>query len=330
MDKQICIDYNENFLTIAELAKKYHKGTDTIRKILKDNNIHIRSFSENAILKRCNFQYTLLEIEKEVIYNYTVKNQGLIRSGKKFDLSANNVKYILNKNNIYIRTFAEATTVSNENRSYTKNEFFFHNESADMAWLLGFLASDGNVSSNSNTIKIALSKKDKEILERIKELVEIENPISEYTNSKGYDVVALSWSSKQHKKDLEKYNIVPNKTFILKPPYKLNRKYWIDYIRGYFDGDGSINLIHGKKCDSLRWQICSAEKSFLVWIVDFLYDEYNIPKINIHCDSKNRKNPLYYIQYSTNSTRKIYDILYTDSKMFLKRKKEHYEMILQQ
>ena len=32
---------------------------------------------------------------------------------------------ILNKNNIYIRNFSEATKISNENRAYSKNEFFF-------------------------------------------------------------------------------------------------------------------------------------------------------------------------------------------------------------
>lgn len=331
MEKQICIDYSENFLSIAELIKKYHKSSDTIRKILKDNNIHIRTLSENAILKKTNYKYSLAEIEQEVIDNYCNKNYGLIRSGKKFNLSSNNVKYFLNKNGIKIRNFSEAATVSNENRSYFKNNEYFSHETRDMAWLLGFLAADGNISKKDNTIQIKLSIKDIEILEKIRLALQIENPITTYTTKDGFDVCCLRWSSKQQKHDLSKYSIVPNKTYILQPPFNLNRKYWIDYIRGYFDGDGSINLIknsNGRGNGNLRWQICSINKEFLEWIVNYLYEDYNITKVNVLKQDKNRKQPIYYFQYSSVATRQIYNILYNESQMFLKRKKEHFEEIL--
>jgi hypothetical protein len=315
-------------MTIAELAKKYKHGTEFIREVLKKNNIHIRSLSENAILKKTNYQYSLQEIEEEVIKQYS-KGNGLIKSGKKFGLSAENVKYILKKNGIKIRNFSEAAKVSNSNRAYNKNIDFFSEETRDTAWLLGFLAADGALQEKNNTIKLGLSQKDEEILIKIKEKVAIENPIRYYTTNKGYDIVELEWTCDKHKKDLAKYHIVPNKTFKLSPPYNLNRKYWIDYIRGYFDGDGSVNLIKSKRGQgSLRWQICSMNKDFLQWIVDYLFDEFQIPKVNIQKQTKNRKTPLYYFQYSSVSTRKIYKILYTESEMFLLRKKKHFEEIL--
>ena len=59
----------------------------------------------------------------------------------------------------------------------------------------------------------------------------------------GFDVCSYRWSCKKHKEDLATYGVVPNKTFLLKPPYKLSEEFHLDYIRGYFDGDGSINLI---------------------------------------------------------------------------------------
>jgi hypothetical protein len=69
-----------------------------------------------------------------------------------------------------------------------------------MAWILGFLAADGTVSSSDNTIKIGLSAKDKEILERIKIEIEIENKIVERTTKQGYDTVDLHWTCKNTKK----------------------------------------------------------------------------------------------------------------------------------
>ena len=196
-----------------------------------------------------------------------------------------------------------------------------------MAWLLGFLASDGNISKNGNKIRIELSIVDKEILEKIKKVVGIENPIRIREDKRGFVFASLEWSCSEHKKDLEKYNIVPKKTYILSPPTKLNEKFYIDYIRGYFDGDGTINLnsSHGRK--SLRWGICGASKPVLEWIIKVLENEYNIPAINIHKDSSHEKN-FYSFAYSTISARKIYNILYTENSLFLKRKKEKYEKLL--
>lgn len=317
-------------MTITELSRKYHHGTDFIKKVLSKNNIHIRSLSENAILKRANYQYSLQDIETEVIKQYQEGN-GLIKSGQKFGLSAENVKYILKKNDVPIRKFLEATKISNSHRAYNKDEYFFSTETRDMAWLLGFLAADGNISKKSNNIKLTLSAKDEEVLLKIKKTVQIENPIKYYTTNGGYDIVELRWSSKRHRQDLAKYSIIPNKTFKLNPPYQLNKMFWIDYIRGYFDGDGSINLIknsNNRGKGNLRWQICSVNKNFLQWIVDYLFEEFQIPKVNIQKQSKNRKNPIYYFQYSSKATKAIYNILYTDSKMFLLRKKNHFEEIL--
>lgn len=269
------------------------------------------------------------EIINKVIYNYTVLKYGIIKSGKEFNLTSNKVKKILKDNNIYIRNHQEAMALNNKQRGYKKNEDFFSIESHDMAWILGFIASDGTIRKDGNGIKLTLSAKDREILEKIRKKIEIENPIKDYCTNNGFDICEFVWFCEKHKQDLAKYSIIPNKTFKLQPPWLLDRKYWIDYIRGYFDGDGSINLIKDTKrpnCYNLRWQICGAQKEFLQWIIDFLYEEYDIPKVNIY--TQKRKANLYYFQYSTNATKKIYTILYNESDMYLKRKKDLFDEIM--
>lgn len=328
--EELIKDY-QNLYTIKELSQKYHIGQDKVRKILKEENIYIRTPSETLILKK-NKGFSLNQIESIVIDNYVNKKFGQLKSGKQFGLSAQTVKKILLKNNIKIRDLHESICIANQTNDrtvqhYEKNPNFFKKESSDMAWLLGFLASDGNISKNGNKIRIELSIVDKEILEKIKEVVGIENPIRIREDKRGFVFASLEWSCSEHKKDLEKYNIVPKKTYILSPPTKLNEKFYIDYIRGYFDGDGTINLnsSHGRK--SLRWGICGASKPVLEWIIKVLENEYNIPAINIHKDSSHEKN-FYSFAYSTISARKIYNILYTENSLFLKRKKEKYEKLL--
>lgn len=273
------------------------------------------------------------EEEFSILYNaYVEEKRGLKYCSSLVHSTPETVKKELKKRGIHIRTQKEAAIASNKNRALEKDETYFQRESPNMAWILGFLASDGTVGKNNNKIKIGLAAKDVEILYRIKEEMNLPAEPKLYTNNQGYDCCTLQWTCEQHKKDLIKYSIVPAKTFILKPPLELDRKYWIDYIRGYFDGDGSINLIkngNSRGNGNLRWQVCSATKEILEWIVNFLYEEYNIPKVNIQTERKESGNLLYYIQYSSISTRKIYTVLYsTSSNMYLKRKKEHYEKIL--
>lgn len=330
MEKQVIKDYTKNFLTIRELLEKYPIGQKALFNILKENNIKHFSASERSILKNSKYRYTLEEIEKEVIKNYK-KGMGQIKSGKKFNLTQSNVKYILQKNNIYIRNFSEAAAISNPSRGYDKNEDFFKKETSDMAYIMGFIAADGSVSEKTNRIKITLSAVDHNFLEKIAKTIPVKNPVVKRITNKGFEITELAWACEEHKKDLAEYGIVPNKTFLLELPTKLNQKYWIDYIRGYFDGDGSVSLIqnsHGRGNGHLRWQIGAAKPDILIWIVDFLEKEFNIPKVSILKQEKNRKTPYYYFQYSSTATRKIYEILYTENSLYLPRKKKCYEKIL--
>lgn len=274
--------------------------------------------------------YFTKEQEELIIHLYVDKGRGQLYCAKACgSTNVSKVKGVLRKNNIPIRDFSHAASLSNQNRAYKKNENYFDVPTSNMAWLVGFLASDGSISSSDNAIKIGLAKKDKEILEKIKKEVEIENKIKEYTTNNGHEVAELVWSCKKHKDALNKYCVTPNKTFTLQPPYMLPYKYWIDYIRGYFDGDGSVNLIYSNdKPIALRWQICSATEEILEWIVNFFYDEYNIPKVNIYYDSNHGKAGLYYFQYSTNNTKQIHNILYTPNSLCLNRKKVHFDEII--
>lgn len=331
--EELLKDYEKNFFTIQELSSKYHIGQNKAREILAKNNIRIRTNNETKILKK-NPDYSLEDIERIVIDNYVNKQWGQKKSGDQFKIGTQTVKKILQKHNIEIRDFHTSIKVANSiydrtNQQYNKNKNFFKQENSNMAWLLGFLAADGNVSKNSNRIRIELSSVDREILEKIKEIVQLENPIYEREDKRGFYFSSLEWSCKEHKADLNKYNIVPNKTKILQPPINLNKKYYIDYIRGYFDGDGTINLNKGKNSNSLRWGICGASKDILEWIVKFLYEEYDIPPVNIHKDTS-CKNDFYSIIYSTNSAKKIYKILYTENSLFLKRKKDKFDYLLKE
>lgn len=315
VELQIVQDY-KNGETLKDLMQKNHVNYYKITKILDKYNIPHNQKTKKEAKKKAFLAQT-----DEVIKFYLAGN-GLNKCAKKFNVYSRDIKKLLQDNNIHIRSYQEIMSCRE------RDEDFFKKQNHDMAWLVGFLAADGSISEHGNTITIQLSQKDEEVLYKIRTLLGIDNSITYYTTNTGFDVVTYRWSSKTHKTDLAEYGVIPNKTFILKPPYKLNPDYYLDYIRGYFDGDGSINLIknnNGRGNGNLRWQVCSATIEIIEFILD-IFEKNDIPKVSIQ--RRNGNNPLYIIAYSSSSTRKIYDILYNDSDMFLQRKKDHYEEIL--
>ena len=256
------------------------------------------------------------EVIDKIIYDYTINKHGLIKTGKNNGVGERIVRRVLLENKIHIRSQSEAAIIANiQRRQFNLNDNYFSSENERMAYLLGFLASDGTIDKKNNRIKIGLSSVDKDFLIMIKKELGYEGDILDYQTSNGFNVSELTFTSQQIKKDLAKYNIVPNKTFTYTFPESLNKKYWIDFIRGYFDGDGSVSTAGPH---AIRWQICAANKQVLEKIIDFFYEEYSIEKVSILVQMK--EHPLYYFQYSTTATKKIFSILYKENCLKLPRK----------
>lgn len=260
--------------------------------------------------------FTQEEIDK-VIYNYTVLNMGQKKAGKEFHMNDRMVKRLLIENNIPIKSIQE-TNIS----QYNINKTFFDVQSEDMAYILGLLGADGCIASSENCIYIELQESDSQLLEEINKKLENERPIKHYITNKGYKNCKLYFYSKYIKDRLKEYNLIPNKTyspdFIF--PRKLEKKYWLDYIRGYFDGDGCIK----KTGSSLTFQIDSSQKDIVQTMQEFFNQEHNIPcQITIN---KKQDGVLMWRLYSYgNNANKIFQLLYSNpSCLKLQRKYERY------
>ena len=264
---------------------------------------------------------------KIVLYEYIELGHGQNATMKAANISLPVLREILTSRGYKLRNRHEAIVAANKGRNLLKNHHYFQNENENMAWLLGFFAADGSIEKNRNVMKLSLSTVDREILEKIRSEIQLESEVKDYQTSEGYNVSKIQWSSEQHKKDLAKYGIIPQKTFKLIPPYQLNKKFWKDYIRGFWDGDGSITLLKNNY-NSLEWQLISGTKEILEFIVNYFYEEYGIPKVNINSINRHGKD-VYTILYSTNASKKIYEIFYSNpNSLSLKRKKDKYTALV--
>lgn len=132
---------------------------------------------------------------------------------------------------------------------YTYNHNYFENiDTPDKAYWLGFIYADGGVSINKKTnsceLSIKLQASDCEHLRKFNQALNGNVSVTFDTrkcnlNDKIYNTCQIRFYSSKLVNDLGKYGVIPNKTLSIRFP-NINQKYYNDFIRGYFDGDGCI------------------------------------------------------------------------------------------
>lgn len=203
---------------------------------------------------------------------------------------------------------------------YTYNELFFSTWSHDMAYLLGFVFSDGYLSHRHGYLMaIELAIKDIEILTQMASRFGVV-PISiieRHTgNSAGKKYCKISLYSKQVYNDLIKLGVTERKSLTAKLPY-VPEEYISSFIRGYFDGDGCISIFRGGK------------DCFICTSYSFGYSLILLLKKNGIEMIKPRRSSILKVRLSTkkeNLTR-FFNFMYGDcdeSSLYLKRKYEKF------
>ena len=134
------------------------------------------------------------------------------------------------------------------NRKYKLNENYFENiDSHEKAYWLGFIAADGCVyetGSGSKVLSFNLNYRDKNHLDKFLKAIN-STAIIKIIDGAGFGastkIASLQINSNKMVKDLNNLGIVQRKSLILSKP-NIEEKYYYDWIRGYFDGDGSITV----------------------------------------------------------------------------------------
>lgn len=314
------INKYQNGTSQTQLAKDNSCSRTAINTILKNNNIHIRNIKEaNGIIIP---EETVLKIIDE----YVLNKKSIYALKQEFNLSQDKIESLLKEHQVKLRTYAEAKDLS---RKYNIDDNFFKNQNHNMAYLLGFIAADGNISTKENRISIELHEKDRQLLEDFRAITQNSRPLKKYLHKheEYADTPAVkfeTWSA-EWKKDLAIYNITPNKTFTLQPPTFLNKDYYISYIKGYFDGDGSI-YFH-TNTNKYTVIISGASKELIYWMRNILLNQYGIVG-GYHIELTKKGHEMYVLTYSSKeAVFKFYEFWYKKdtSTICLNRKKEIFE-----
>ena len=180
-------------------------------------------------------EFSQEQIEQIIeLYN---DNSTLKSIGEFFNVSRTVISRILKENNVTMR---KITHLHKANYS-----IFETIDSPEKAYWLGFIAADGcNYRRKQNaTIVINIHQKDKTHLEKFQNFCNSDAKIIDYIATEGFShntpMCKIAIYSVQMSDDLISKGVPPRKSLILEPP-KIEEQYFLPYICGYFDGDGSI------------------------------------------------------------------------------------------
>lgn len=227
-------------------------------------------------------------------------------------------------------------------KKITNENYFEKIDSNLKAYLLGFFIADGSIflstgCKNSYRFSINISEEDKYINEFYKREICPNNKIviSNYQcgaiNRK--PTAMIRWTSTKMKEDFEKlYNIKQNKTLDFNFEFNfnnLNEKYYFDFIRGFFDGDGHIS--YNEITHHFTLGFYGTSEKFLKQIGEIISKNCNT---NYIIDVNKKRNvDLYCLRFNSNNNRyqfikNLYSLFYNNSNYYLIRKKIKFENYL--
>lgn len=199
--------------------------------------------------------------------------------------------------------------------------------SANLAYVIGLLVTDGNLSKDAR--HISFTSKDLELIENVKRSLSLNNDIcrkfSGSVREKKYFLI--QFGDVNFYKFLLGIGLMPAKSKIIKD-VKIPEKYFFDFLRGHFDGDGTFYSYWDP-----RWRssfmfytvFISASKNHIDWLRSKIEKRL---KIKGHI-TKSVNDSTYQLKYAKKESLKLLPEMYYDSGVVcLSRKRQKIEKAL--
>lgn len=168
-------------------------------------------------------------------------------------------------------------------KKYTLDiNYFKEINTSNKAYILGFIYADG--CNTRKGLQIGISEEDIEVLNFIKQEVNISTPLRFIPKAKNTwkNKWELVCSSVELSNQLTLLGSPPAKSLILKFPHFLNNDLLPHFIRGFFDGDGSIS----KRGGSYRLNFACGSINFVKDLCKYLKQETGYD-INVYSNKRN-------------------------------------------
>ena len=275
-------------------------------------------------------------LTKEKLFElYVEKGMSLTDIGKLAGCTRVNVHYKLKKFGIDARSKTDSRTLAldkgkikttridefgNEEevvfQKIRYNENFFKKWSAEMAYVLGLTYTDGNLhirkaKSGYEFGVLTFAQKENELVEKFLKLMECDATIRfrerrELDNTTAGELYYFSIGNNDIANDLIRLGITPNKSLDMQFP-EIPEEFLRHFVRGLFDGDGSVYMDYGKY---VRILLLSGSYSFIETLNKKLCNS-GFPLRKIYGGYQHQKNA-HYIRYGTEHVLDFFKFIYKD------------------
>lgn len=268
------------------------------------------------------------EIINEILQKYD-NGQSITSLNKEYHTTK--VRDLLIENNRQVPESRKG--IGGRKRQCTLNENYFQElDSKDKAYFLGFIYADGFITKRSQGQNIlGLTLAEIEPIDKFKKYIQTDKKVGYYKKTNGYSDKSYEYKlaliSDKLVSDIEKLGVVERKTLTLTFP-DIREDLIPHFIRGYFDGDGSVFLYKDSRKEYsyneyLGINICGT-KEFLVALtkhLPFLEEGQCVYK------EKRRETNCWNLKMISNiRSLELYHYMYKDcDDLYLSRKKEKFE-----
>ena len=197
--------------------------------------------------------------------------------------------------------------------------------SPELAYAIGLISTDGCLSPDGRHID--LTSKDKEQLFNFLHCMNIANKIGVKKSGRGYISYRVQFGNIKFYKFLLAIGLTPNKTRSL-GSLKVPSKYFADFLRGHFDGDGSFYSYFDPRWKSSHMfytSFVSASRQHIDWLRDVITRLFGVRG---HI-TKSKLSSIYQLKYAKRESLKLLPKLYYHSRVIcLSRKRDKIERVV--
>ncbi len=190
--------------------------------------------------------------------------------------------------------------------------------SADFAYAIGLIASDGCLSKDGRHID--LTSKDKEQIDNFQKALGINKKIGYvYSGETGGEAYRVQFSDARFWNYLHLIGLTSNKSKAISK-VDIPGDFFFDFLRGLFDGDGSIHSYYDKRWSSsfmFYLSFVSASRVFIDWLQKEILNKIGIKGSISHSSGTS----WYQLKYAKRETQILIKAMYSEDSISLSRKR---------
>ncbi len=246
--------YVKRGLSSVEIAKQLGVSAVVIRRRLHEYDIPMRTWAD----------YFRVEIPSDELRRlYWDENLSPDEIAWQYDCAPETVLNRIHEAGIPLKPLGWR-----QSRSYVPSQTLSSWPSPELAYVVGLIASDGNLHRNRNTVHFAST--DREMIDNYIRLLNLDdiNIMIKHTSTKDQYIVEFADST--YREFLETRGLTPNKSKTI-AALDIPNSVFADFARGDLDGDGWWSMEKSRGCLSLEGGFSSGSPVFLDWMRDTIH-----------------------------------------------------------